>query len=291
MDIEMERLNGGVRQHDATIAYQISNTELLNGSIYKGAMKYPLNSMRSPWLASTPNITIQNASLACSYSGLQYFGHWLRDDLPLMLAAQDIAEPVTLERSLTNHQKEYSNFLDLHPQPINYAKFENLTVLHDVGQNRYKRERYQAVREKLKTLFPHEQHPGVMILRKSSGVKRVLVNEDEITQFLKSCGFSIIDPTTESVETMLQKSLGARIIVGVIGSQINHGLFSMADGGAEIALFPPFWFDNNHKDFMDCMGMRYGFVVGETVPEGFKINVQELEQILEKVQAALSSSS
>ncbi|MEI6709159.1 MAG: hypothetical protein WCK96_18715 [Methylococcales bacterium] len=33
---EMARIRGGQIEHAATVAYQISNCELLNGSLYKG---------------------------------------------------------------------------------------------------------------------------------------------------------------------------------------------------------------------------------------------------------------
>jgi capsular polysaccharide biosynthesis protein len=281
---EIGRIRGDKAEHAATIAYQLSDAYILNGYVYKGPMKYPLVTTKEV-LFNSPRIEyMPTAALASTFSGNLYFGHWLTDDLTLTLAAQQLAKAVTVERKLTDHQVEYLNFFDIHPIPITQAKCGKLIIISDVGQNRFKRERYEYMRFQLKKFGLVKSHRGVMFLRGTSGVQRLLVNEDKVAEFLKEQGFAIINTSRMSATEIVRQALGAKVVVGVEGSQLAHGLFSMADDGTLLTLQPPYRFNNVYKDYTDCLGMKYAFVVGKQVSGGFEINLHDLARTLDKIE-------
>jgi len=123
----------------------------------------------------------------------------------------------------------------------------------------------------------------VMLLRGNSGTKRSLVNENEIAEFLSSQGFVIVDPQKMSVDEILFETLGAEIVVGVEGSQLAHGLFPLGAAGTILTLQPPDRFNNVFKDYTDCLGLNYSFVVGNPVTGGFEIRIEDLARTLDMV--------
>ncbi len=121
-------------------------------------------------------------------------------------------------------------------------------------------------------------------LLQASTCKITTVNEDEVAEFLKNQGFAIINPSRISASEIVRQTLGAKLIVGVEGSQLTHGLFSMADDGTLLTLQPPYRFNNVYKDYTDCLGMKYAFVVGKEVADGFEINLEDLARTLDKIE-------
>lgn len=282
---EMKRIQGGMSEHAATTAFRLCDAQILNGYVYKGAMKYTLTTTKESLLDLSATTYISKAALASTFCGTRYFLHWMTDDLTLTLAARQLAKAVTINRNLTDHQVEYCNLFDIHTTPVTRLKCGELIIIDDVGQNRFKCERYEYLRSQLKNLEPLQPSQGVMLLRGTTGVQRLLVNENEIAEFLKSWGFTIIDPSKLSATEIVRRALGAKIVVGVEGSQLAHGLFSVADGGIILTLQPPYRFNNLYKDYTDCLGMRYAFVVGKQVSSGFKIELEDLARTLDKLES------
>jgi len=287
----LQKLQGGRPEHAATIAYQLSDVQLHDGCLYKRAMKLPLTAAKVSGLrTNTLSNQLSNqtekhseAALACTFSGNRYFGHWMTDDVTLTLAAQQIAEAIRTSQELTAHQVDYSNLLEIAATPVHQAYFKRLIVIQDFGQNQFKRERYEYIRSKLRTVPSRQSGQKVMLLRGNSGVRRSLVNETEIAEFLSSHGFIIVDPQRLSVNEILFETLGAEIIVGVEGSQLAHGLFALRAAGTILTLQPPNRFNNVFKDYTDCLGLNYSFVVGNPVAGGFEIRIEDLVRTLDMV--------
>jgi len=282
---EIQRVQGGIQEHAATIAYRLRDVIIYDGYVYKRAMKSPLTTAKESLLGSGELENIPEAALACTFIGNRYFGHWLTDDLPLTLAAQQLAKAVRTAQRLTDHQQEYSNFLGIHSTPVNKARFKELSFIEDFGQNEYKRERYEYIRSKFKNISSHQAVQGVMLLRGSSGVQRLLVNENDIAEFLRNQGFTIIDPQKLSAREIVLQTLGAKIVVGVEGSQLVHGLFTPSELGVMLTLQSPYRFNNVFKDYTDCLGLKYSFVVGKQVSNGFEISIEDLARTLDLISS------
>ncbi|MER3434232.1 MAG: glycosyltransferase family 61 protein [Leptolyngbya sp. ERB_1_1] len=280
---ELKRVLGGKVEIPASIVYPLKDVTLIQGYLYKGALKEPLVTTPEDWLISNETVELNEATLACSYCGNLYFGHWMRDDLTVGLLARQFAPAVRTHQVLTQHQTEYSEVTDIKPTPMSQAHFQQLYVFDDSAQNELKRQRYQTIRAMFRNLSNSiSSHPGILLLRGNSGAKRILTNETEVADYLQKQGFTMIDPEKTSALEIIQQSLGARIVVGVEGSQLAHGIFSMADQGGILTLQPPYRFNNIYKEYADCLEMKYGFIVGEQVEDGFQINLDRLDQLLHR---------
>ena len=283
-DIEIDKIRGVRKKHAATVAYLIRNVTIHNGHVYKGAIRHSLVTTKDSLFGWGTTEYISNASLACTWCGNLYFGHWIRDDLSLTLAAQQLADAIVVARKTYSHEPEYRHLFNIQVHTVDRARCEDLIVIDDIGQNKFKRERYNFLRSRLKLLDPPHRKHGVMIRRGTSGTSRILVNEAEIEQFLEDQGFIIIDPKKTSATEIVRKTLGAKIVIGVEGSHLAHGIFSMVDGGTILTLQPPYRFNNVYKDYTDCMDMRYAFVVGKQVPGGFVVDIEDLGRTLDKIE-------
>jgi len=283
-EAEHTRVKGGVTTHAATRAFEFRNIMLNDGYLYKNNLKTPLITKNEKLFDFSHSATINKASLACSWCGNKYFGHWLTDDLPLAIAVGVFAEPVRTEQTFTEHQKEYANIFDIHPLHLNKAYFNSLYILEDFSQNSYKRERYEQLRSKLaKAIVTPTENKHVMVLRGKSGISRILENELKVADILKTLGFTIVEPEKLSAIDLSKSLFEAEIVVGVEGSHLVHSIFSMKTGGTILAIQPPFRFSAVIKDYTDCLDLNYSFIVGEETTTGFSVNLDRLKKLLDKI--------
>lgn len=282
---ELQRIQGGIMEHVATIAYQLNDTQINNGYVYKKGMRIPLTTNKESLFVSNKLERYSEAALACTFTGNRYFGHWLTDDLTLTLACRQLSQAVRTNQKYTDHQSEYSKILDIQSTCVSNARFKKLIMIQDFGQNSYKRERYEYIRSRLKALCTPETKSGaklgVMLLRGNSGVKRSLINENKIAEFLKSQGFKIIDPEQKSAYEIARQTSQAKIVIGVEGSHLVHGLFTLREDGAMLTLQSPCRFNNVFKGYTDCLNLKYSFVVGRHVGNGFEIDIADLAKTLD----------
>ena len=125
---------------------------------------------------------------------------------------------------------------------------------------------------------------GAYLRRRGHGATRVLENEAELEELLTAEGFLVVDPQAESLSSLWQKLAGAPIVVGVEGSHLAHGLFTMRDRGALVCIQPPRRFNNVFKDYTDCLGLTYGFVLAEESAGGFQLRGEDLMSTIELVE-------
>lgn len=290
-EFETLRIQGGEREHMPTRAFLLKDAVVINGHIYKKEFKLPLINRREALWLHEEYETFSQAALACTWCGNQFFGNWMRDDLPLGLVAQDLAKSVTVRRQSFSHEGEYRNLFAVHSHPIQNAKFSELIVIDDVGQNESRKQRYEKMRSHLNYLDgASDQCPGVFIRRGNSGAKRRLVNQEQVEDFLQSFGFKIIDQESLTAKEIVSQIRGAKIIIGVEGSHLAHSLYTIKDGGCFLVLQHPERFGNVYKDYADCLGMSYAFVVGSLLEDGFSIDLNELGNILDKVYKVLEKN-
>lgn len=282
---EVQRVQGGIREHIATTAYRLCDVQIHSGYVYKRALKVPLTTAEESLFEVGELENIPEAALASTFSGNHYFGHWMTDDLTLVLAAQQLATAVRPSQKLTDHQVEYTNLLSIDATPVTKAQFKELIFIEDFGQNQFKRERYDYIRSKLKAVTSLQTGWGVMLLRGDSGNRRSLLNEQEVAEFLSKQGFTIVDPQKTSAKEIVLQTLGAKIVVGVEGSQLVHGLFTLGEAGTILTLQPPYRFNNVYKDYTDCLGLKYGFIVGKQVADGFEISIEDLARTLDAIHS------
>lgn len=128
----------------------------------------------------------------------------------------------------------------------------------------------------------------MFLFRGTTGAARTLANEEEVAEALRPLGIIPVHPERMSLADLSRALWGARLVVGVEGSQMFHGLYTAAEGAAFLALMPPARFGNILKNYTDCLGMNYGFVVGEPQGTTFSVRLDEVFRVIDLLGAAPS---
>jgi len=289
---EIARIYGGKISHRSTMAYNFQDVTIDSSCIYTPRTKIRLTPRQHITPKKSDWLDLERASLGCTLYGNIYFGHWMADVQPLVLLAREVAQPLSVPFRTGQHHASYSKLLDTQTLCAVRAHVQNLTIFDDVGQNHHRRARYQTLRTRLRQLTQtsttgSRHSNGVMLLRGNSGTPRQLINEQTLAQMLSARGFDIINPSTCEAAEVIQRTLDARIVVGVEGSQLAHATYTIAQKGAMVVLQPPWRFNNSHKDRMDGIGVRYAVLVGDTQGNGFTIDPEQLLRTLDLVDSAL----
>jgi hypothetical protein len=282
-DVPLEReVAGGIERYQApTRAFLLKDAFLMDGSIHKAGFVsslYP-RSQRMPRLRAEVEVT--RAAVYGTYDGNVFFGLWLTDDLALYPLAANEGLAITTDQTPYSHAAAYEKWLEMSPMRLGSAYFRELVLFDDRLQNQGKRERFASLRNKLTTRFGADPHPGVFIVRGSSGKARKLHNELELAERLRARrGFRVVDINADA-ETILSACAGARVLAGVEGSHLYHGLMVLAPGAAVLALQPPNRFCPVLKRTTDRDGQHYGFVIGLPRDDGFAVDPDEVERTID----------
>jgi hypothetical protein len=83
-------------------------------------------------------------------------------------------------------------------------------LFDDQSNNRSRHARYRAMGDKLLSHVPHA-HPGVFLLRGGDGDLRLLRNELELAEHLRTTrGFRIVNPLKSDVPSIIAACAGAK---------------------------------------------------------------------------------
>ena len=291
---ERDMAGGLERVQASTRGFLLKDVWLLDGSLYKhvgrpGIVRLDLHSRsRLPWMAKylprlRAEIEIDRGAIYSSYDGNEFFGLWLTDDCTTYELARNEGVPVSACRPVTSHMPVYEKWLGMQPLRSDASFLKELVLFDDNWENNAgKRVRLLAAQEKLLSRVTPTPHPGVFLLRRNSGVARVLHNEMELALHLQDRrGFRIVDVTRDDVPTIVSKCAGARVVVGVEGSQLMHAVMVLRPGGAVLTLQPPNRFSGVIKRTTDMAGQDYGFVVGVPRESGYWVDPSEVERTLD----------
>jgi hypothetical protein len=283
-------MRGGITTlQPPTRAYLLTDVTLLDGSLYKRDKRLDMHArMRLSKIARyIPRMRVEDeveqAAIYSSYDGNEFFGLWLTDDCPNYLLAKEAGVPVTALETASPHMLEYEARLGMTPLRTGGALLHKATLFDDRwGNNPGKHGRLGRVRERLLAGLTVKPHPGVFILRRDSGKRRTMHNEVELAEYLRErWGFSIADVTREDAASILAKCAGARVVAGVEGSHLMHGLMVLEQGASVLTLQPPDRFCGVIKRTSDMEYLNYGFVVGRAEEGGFRADVDEVERTLD----------
>lgn len=277
-----EMLGGQRVVHAPTRAHLLEDAWLLDGVLYKGAACLHLSPRRDRLPRLRTSVELPCAAIYCTPAGNRWFGQWLMDDCATYPLARDAGVPITTARHAGPHTATYEAWLGMQPTVVRDAYLRRVVLFSDVGQNRDKHRRFRAMCDALRSHVEGAEHPGVVILRGVSGERRVLRNEAELARRLhERRGMRILDPLRSDAATLVAACAGARVVVGVEGSGLIHGILGLRRGGAVLALQPPRRFVGLYKHLTDRDDQRFAFVVGRPVGEDFVVDPEEVERTLD----------
>lgn len=247
-----------------TMAYLLRDADLVDGVLYVGGAERHLRQRRRrSAVFRRPEVDLSGAMYE-TWVGNRWFGNWLTDNgitYPLAAAA---GKPVTTAPQGTGHVPRYEALLGIAPTRIGDAHFNEMTLFDDLPQNAGKRARAAAMRDLLLAGRTPAPVPGVFLLRGRTGDQRLLENEDDIaTRLNVDYGFTILDATKMTVDALIDACGGARVVAGVEGSQLVHGLVVAPPGSTLFTIQPPDRVTAAMKLMTDRMDQTFALVVAE----------------------------
>ena len=260
-----------------TIAYHIENAILFDGRIFAGRFKYPIAEKSLFESRANEENHIKSAALASSYLGTKYFGHWLADDCTRYLLAEDMNSPLCVRMPAYAHRHQYQTYFGQHWAPTDRAHIDHLVIYQDFSQNSLKQRRYKKLRGRIKAHFPKSDSNTCVYLRRGeTGVLRTIQNEREIVDALAKRGFTVLDVATDNLECIIGTLINAKIVVSMEGSHIAHCTFTIPENSGLLILEPPDRFSGVHRSQAGCLGIRFGFVVGDHGDSGYRFSLPEI---------------
>ncbi len=267
---------------EATIGFRLRQVDLIDGVLYAPHSSRHLRRRqhRMPF-QFTPTEIVKGA-LYESWIGNRWFGNWLMNDCLTYRLAEQYGSPVTSGAQTKGHQAEYEQLLGMSPRRVGNVHFDELVLFRDSAHNGGSRERADDFRRRLVGPLDVTPHAGTYILRGSDGDKRLLRNERAIAEHLASTrGFRVLDPMRCSVEHIVATCAGARVIAGVEGSHLVHGLMVMPPEASLLVIQPPTRVVSVLKANTDRQGQTYAFVVGTGDESSFQVDIQDIDRTLD----------
>jgi len=273
-------LRGGFESRQSpTIAYRLRHVLLFDGVLHAdGAWRHLRPRSRHFPVARS----IEERGLGALYEswpGNRWFGNWLIDDCLTYRLAEGAGRPITTQMPI-GHMRSYERALGMTPERVQAAWFDDLVMFEDRAHNEGRRERADDLRHRLVGEGVPE-HPGVYLLRGTSGARRTMTNEHVVVERLTRRGFRILDPIASSLDEIVHACAGARIVAGIEGSHLCHGLMTMPRGAGLFVIQPPDRAVTVLKLTTDRQGQDFGFVVGKGTNEAFSADIDEIERTLD----------
>jgi len=230
---------------------------------------------------------IQEAQLVTTWSGSKFFGCLLLDDYPLELISETPPTNIRMVTKSYQHDAGYRELLGLNDiKTVKSGFVHRLTMYEDPIHSTNKAQRYRQLRANLAQRIPPESRSGgklVYIGRPDDGQRRVFSNTSEFYRLITRLGFETVDPENLSSRDISAKVLNAEIVMGVEGSHLSHAIFSMRENASLVVIQPPQRFAMNYKEYTDCLGMNFAFIVGNDIGgDDFTVDLDDLQKLLER---------
>jgi hypothetical protein len=278
---QIKHVTDRIAIHAPTLAYHLSGATLYNGNLYCHNFKLPAANDSK----TNGSVQLTSAALASSYIGSQFFGHWLRDDCSRYLLAETYGKPLTLDHSDYGHAPTYAEMFGQDWTPTTGATIDHLVVFQDHAQNSNKKKRYHTLRREIRDKVSPARTPLVYLCRGNTGHPRKVANERALIDELVRRGFSVADVGTDNLEDILAKIAGAKLVLSMEGSHLNHCCMSLSEGSALLVLQPADRFSANFKGWADAVDIRSGFVVGPKFESGYHFEIDEILKTMELLSA------
>ena len=285
VDKEREALTAKSRRHGATFLYRFEDTLLGNRTVY-AAGTYSVRGVRpSRFVLAGECCYVKEAQL-CTHSVIdRYFGHWLREAMPMELLAAERGLPgLSFKRQTWLHEPGYRALMNLPGEPISLARVDTLWIPDLRGLNDHFVRCFKELRDRVRTAGDGQGARMVYLDRGSTGVGRQIANSDELRTALARWGFEIVMPEQLSAPEIVQRLADARVLICVEGSAQTHATFALPPGATLISLQPEQHFNVVAKAYTDIVGIRFGVLVGEGDLERFTVDVGRLRKLLDLIE-------
>lgn len=213
-----------------------------------------------------------------SIAGCHFFGDWIRDDCATTLIDEDESFfELFMPTPPWPDKFHYRDLFEFNQSELYACAADRLVFYEDGGQTGHKVRRLSKLRDKVRTKLHLRNGAGIVYIRRgANSAHREMVNEEEIVEQLERRGVTILEAERHDLQTTLRSLGAARLLIGVEGSQLCHGIYGLRGGAGVLVIQPPDRFFNSHMDWSQPLDIHYGAVVGDPVPGGFTLRIDDL---------------
>lgn len=279
-------LEGTTVTHGEVVEYVIRDAFIHHGGVDLWGSRLYTSRPRLSTLSPFRHPEIERAAYCMGAVSRERFGHWLTDACPTSLLAKDGQLPIIDVRSTWPHAMAYAEAFDI-KQAQGPFRVRHLSVFEDLAQGSSKRARYRELRGRLAAAAstPCGGASHIYLRRGETGDRRVLNNEDAVIHRLEQRGFRTVDIHNLELAEIHAALQHASTIVSLDGSHITHIYYMAPEQAVLVTLIPDDRFVDVHKNYCDCIGMGYGFLVCRRSGSGYDVDLDDLERTLDLVPA------
>ncbi|SEN97850.1 Protein of unknown function [Paracoccus alcaliphilus] len=283
---ELDAATVSVFTHAPVVRYVLSDCLVHKGGVeYHGGFIAKTREVRDRF--NYAKVVMEPTKTYCmSLVSHIYFGHWLTDACSTALLAENPDEVILDCRPDWPDTISYARRFQIKTSPPEAMRVTTLTVYSDYSQGKSKRQRYAALRKRLRnTIQIQDEVPRrpAYLKRGTTGAARLLAHEDVLCKRLAAQGFDIIDLHTD-FEDRYQRLAAAPVLVTVDGSHVNHAYFAMLAGSSIISLTPADRFTMRERGVANAFDLGYGSVVMRRTADGY---LADPDEILRTVDLAM----
>lgn len=269
-----------------TMGFRLRDVDLVDGLLYSNGhiMNLRRPTQRLPLLRRLQ--AHASGALYETWLGNRWFANWLLEDCLSYRLAETAGTPITTAPVPGAHVPRYEELLGMSPLRVGDAHFDELIVFDDYINNSHRMARAHDMRHRLLKGREPSANPGIFLFRGRSGDLRFMENEEEIGRRLETeRGFRVMFAEDHSVDELMDACGGARVIAGVEGSQLVHGIAVMPSGGTLLTLQPPDRTTAALKLHTDRWKQHFSMVVGQGQAQSFRIEWDDVARTLDRIDA------
>ena len=285
-DAQVPRLMATTWEEGPTLSYRLPNALVADFTVYSGGRYDVYAGGRKRPVLTGASDEFAEAQLCTTGCAQSYFGHFLRESLPLeVLAAQRSMTALTFAREPWLHEPGYRTLVGMNAVATSFARVEKLWITDERMLNEGWRSRFRTVRDAVRSKVTPTGDKRVYLRRGTMGKARNLLNEEAICDRLSAEGFKIIAPESMEPAGIASVLADAELVACVEGSVQQHAFIGMPAGATMLSIQPPNRFNSIAKLLTDAVDTTFAFVVADPVENGFELQPDRLLRTLELTQS------
>ena len=284
---EIDKLTATEALSAPPVALEFLNAAVFGGQIFCNGQRFLVSRLPPYRAALGPVRQFDELTLAQSHTGSTVFGHWLMDDCATREIQQVQGQSVAITRPGWVDCAAYERLFQHNWEEVPAFTARRLTLLTELGFSRDKAARHRRLRQRIRQTLPPGPGDIVYLARGPSGHVRGMANEPEVLSRMEAAGVTIVQ-CEGGDDSMLRRCLDARLIIGVEGSQLCHGIYLLAEAGGVLAIQPPDRFCNAHHDWSRHLGMAYGTVIGHPAEGGWTADPDEIVSMIDTLSGIIA---
>ena len=285
-EFQLDRLHADVQVEGPTLSYCLPDSQLADFTVYCGGRFSVLRSGRKRPVIIGAADRFEEAQLCTTSCAESFFGHFLREVLPLELLAQQRGiTPLAFRREPWVHEPGYRALLDLTAVTTSFAKVQKLWITDERTLNGGWVSRFETLRARAKSKLPPGDDESLIFLRRGRlGTGRRLANEDQLADELSAIGFRTLEPEAMDAMELAAAMSSARLVVCLEGSAQQHAFLAMPAGSSFLSIQPANRFNTISRVIADRIGVRFAYVVADAFGGDCRLDPIRLRKTLDLLQ-------